>query len=227
MVLPLSRSNYIGYDNKPHNAWKGYYYAQALLEKSSLQRGGNVPFYRGPVLQRGYGLESIFRNVARSVKPSLKEIGKSALTTGLEVLQDMAKGENIKTAAKKRLKESSLAFLDNTVSRIPPRRSIKGITNKQITISSSKPKKCKHHSGEFNDTIFSKLKKERNWKMAKPVHKVLMIAVLRVSIFSYFLLLNRVFKKASLSIIIQSRQSQMVDQWSLTLSHLGGGGFHP
>ena len=65
--------------------------------------------------------------------PSLKEIGKSALTTDLEVLQDVAKGENIKTAAKKRLKKSTLAFLNDTVSRIPSRRSIKGITNKQIT----------------------------------------------------------------------------------------------
>ena len=31
---------------------------------------------------------------------SLKESGKSALTTGLEVLQDVAKGENINSAAK-------------------------------------------------------------------------------------------------------------------------------
>ena len=46
---------------------------------------------------------------------SLKEIGESALTTGLEVLQDVAKCENIKTAARKRLKENSLAFLNDTV----------------------------------------------------------------------------------------------------------------
>ena len=102
-----------------------------------LQRGGNVPFYRGPVLQRGYGLGSIFKSVARSVMPSLKEIGKSAWTTGLEVLQDVAKGENIKTAAKKCLKENSLAFLDDTVSRMSHRKSMKGNTNKQILISSS------------------------------------------------------------------------------------------
>ena len=149
----------MGYDNKPHNAWEDYYYAQAFPEKTSLQRGGNAPFYRGPVLQRGYGLGSIFKSVARSVMPSLKEIGKSALTTGLEVLQDCAKGENIKTAAKKRLKENSLA---DTVSRIAPRKSIKGSAIKQIAISSSKPKKRKHQCGELDDTIFSKLKKERN-----------------------------------------------------------------
>ena len=119
-----------------------YYYAQAFPEESSLQRGGNVPFYRGPVLQRGHGLGSIFQSVARSVVLSLKEIGKSALTTGLEVLQDVAKGENVKIAAKKRLKENSLAFLDNTVSSMAPRKSIKGSTNKQIAFSSSKPKRA-------------------------------------------------------------------------------------
>ena len=91
--------------------------------------------------------------------PSLKEIGKSALTTGLEVLQDVAKGENIKTAAKKHLKENSLAFLNDTVSRMSRRKSIKGNANKQISISSSKPKKRKHRSGELDDTIISKSKK--------------------------------------------------------------------
>ena len=115
----------MGYDNKPDNTWEDYYYAQAFPKEFFLQRGGNVPFYRGPVLQRGYGLGSIFKSVARSVMPSSKEIGTSAFTAGLEVLQDVAKGENIKTAAKKRLKENTLAFLDDTVSRMAPRKSIK------------------------------------------------------------------------------------------------------
>ena len=42
------------------------------------------------------GLGSIFKSFARSVMPSLKEIGNSALTTGLEVSQDVTKGENTK-----------------------------------------------------------------------------------------------------------------------------------
>ena len=161
MVLPLSCLNSVEYYNKPDKSWKDYYYTQAFPEESSLQRGGNVPFYRGPVLQRGYGLGSIFKSVARSVMPSLKEIGKSALTTGLEVLQDVAKGENIKTVAKKRLKENRLAFLDDTVSRMSHRKCIKGNTNKQISISSSKPKKRKHRSGELDDKV-EKRKKLKN-----------------------------------------------------------------
>ena len=136
--MHFNRLDSMRYDNKPDNTWEDYYHAQALPEESSLQRGGNVPFSRGPVLQRGYGLGSIFKSVPRSVMPSFKEIGKSALTTGLEVLQDVTKGENVKAEAKKRLKENSLAFLDNTVSRMAPRKSIKGNANKQIAISSSK-----------------------------------------------------------------------------------------
>ena len=106
MVLPLGHLNSVEYYNKPDNAWKDYYYAQTFPEESSLQRGGNVPFYHRPVVQRGYGFGSIFKSVARSVILSLKEIGKSALTTGLEVLQDVAKRENIKSAAKKRQKKT-------------------------------------------------------------------------------------------------------------------------
>ena len=97
MVFPLTtRLDSIGYVNKPNNTWEDYYYTQVFLEESSLQKGGDVPFYCGPVLQRGCGLGSIFKSVARSIMPSLKEIRKSAL----EVLQDVAAGENIKTAAK-------------------------------------------------------------------------------------------------------------------------------
>ena len=59
----------------------------------------------------------------------------------------------------------------HTVSRMAPRKSIKCNTNKQIAISSSKPKKLKRQYGELSDdTIFSKLKKEK-LRMAKPVQK--------------------------------------------------------
>ena len=89
--------------------------------------------------------------------PSLKEIGKTALTTGLEVLQGVAKGESIKTAAKKRLKENSLAFLDDTVSGIAPRKSIKGSTSKQIAISSSKPNSIRPGGGLGSEARMTKL----------------------------------------------------------------------
>ena len=142
MVLPLGRLNSVEYYNKPHNAWEDYYYPQLSPSRGIFLK--NVPFCRGPVLQRGYCIGSIFKSVARSVMPSLKEIGKSALTTGLEVLQEVAKGENIKNNSKETSERKQSSVFGRYFSRIAPKKSIEGSRNKQIAISSSKPKKRKH-----------------------------------------------------------------------------------
>ena len=39
MALPCTCLNLMGYDNKPHNAWEDYYYAQAFPEESSYKEG--------------------------------------------------------------------------------------------------------------------------------------------------------------------------------------------
>ena len=101
MVFPLTRLDLMGYDNMPDYTWVDYYYAQAFPEESFLRRGGNAPFYHGPLLQRRYGLRSNFKSVAKTAMSSLKGTGKFALTIGLEVLQDVAKGKSVKTMARK------------------------------------------------------------------------------------------------------------------------------
>ena len=137
----------------------------------------------------------MFKSVARSAMPSLKEIGKSALTTGLEVLQDVAKGENIKTAAKKHLKENSLALLDDTVSRLAPRKCIKGSTNKQTQSVHQNLRNVNISLENFMTLYFQSRRKKETEKWPNLFTKILRIAVLRVSIFSCFLLLNRVLKR--------------------------------
>ena len=103
------------------NKWIDYYYGQAypdvqeggnwgdMLEdvhsKISQIGSGKYPIYRAPVLQKGYGIGNLFKSMARTVMPALKEgmktLGKTALQTGMDVMQDVASGENFKTAAKK------------------------------------------------------------------------------------------------------------------------------
>ena len=90
----------MGYDNKPDNTWEDYYYAQAFPEESSLQKGGNVPFCRGPVLQRGYGLGSIFKRVARSVVPSLKKDWKICLDYWFGSIARSGKGQEYQNSGK-------------------------------------------------------------------------------------------------------------------------------
>ena len=66
MILLLTRLSSMGYDNKSDNTWEDYYYAQAFPEESSLQRGGNVPVYRGPDL-----LEDMDSEVFSKVLPEV------------------------------------------------------------------------------------------------------------------------------------------------------------
>ena len=68
-----------------------------------------MPIYRGsPNLQRGYGLGGLLGGLFRKAMPFLKKgaamVGKQALRTGMDIADDVLSGQNIKTAAKRRIK---------------------------------------------------------------------------------------------------------------------------
>ena len=79
-----------------HKLYEQYYVNQAK------QKGGSLPAFHGARFQRGYGLGSIFRGLFRWAMPHLQQgakvIGKKALQTGVNVVQDVLDGDNIKTA---------------------------------------------------------------------------------------------------------------------------------
>lgn len=74
------------------------------------QVGQGMPAFEGPNLQRGYGLGGILGGLFRSAMPLLRRgvraLGKQALKTGVNIAQDALSGQNLRTAAKRRLKES-------------------------------------------------------------------------------------------------------------------------
>ncbi|CAH3033852.1 unnamed protein product, partial [Porites lobata] len=74
------------------------------------QKGGSLPAFHGARFQHGYGLGSIFRGLFRWAMPHLQQgakvIGKKALQTGVNVVQDVLDGDNIKTAVHKRTKQA-------------------------------------------------------------------------------------------------------------------------
>ena len=76
----------------------------------SYQTGNGIKSFRGPVMQRGYGLGGFFKGLARSFAPILKQsiahVGKKALSTGVKVVRDVSQGRNLKEAIKHRGKES-------------------------------------------------------------------------------------------------------------------------
>ena len=90
--------------NPNHELYEQYYVNQAK------QKGGSLPAFHGARFQHGYGLGSIFRGLFRWAMPHLQQgakvIGKKALQTGVNVVQDVLDGDSIKTAVHKRTKQA-------------------------------------------------------------------------------------------------------------------------
>ena len=93
------------------------------------QAGGALPYFAGAQYQRGHGLGSLFSGLLRSAMPLIKRgavaLGKGALKTGVRIAGDVLSGQNIKTAAKRRVTEALLTGL-----RSPPGKRIKRPTAK-------------------------------------------------------------------------------------------------
>ena len=80
-------------------------------------------YYRSPYIQKGYGLGSVFRGVARFFKPLarslvrsvnnpevknvFKTVGKEAFNTGSELLINSLKGNNIETKMDKTIRQAN------------------------------------------------------------------------------------------------------------------------
>ena len=88
------------------------------------QAGGALPYFAGAQYQRGHGLGSLFSGLLPSAMPLIKRgavaLGKGALKTGVRIAGDVLSGQNIKTAAKRRVTDAVLSGL-----RAPPGKRIK------------------------------------------------------------------------------------------------------
>lgn len=98
-------------------AYENYYLRQV---------GQGMPVFEGANLQRGYGLGGILSGLLRSAVPLLKPLlrqgakalGKHAMKTGVSIAQDALAGQNFKSSAKRRLKETGRVMGRQAVSRM-------------------------------------------------------------------------------------------------------------
>jgi len=92
------------------------------MPKTSNQQGGHFPVFHGGRFQRGYGLGSFFKSLARSAMPLMqrgaKTIGKTALTTGMNIARDVMAGDNLATSAKTQLKAAAGQLKRKALTRI-------------------------------------------------------------------------------------------------------------
>jgi hypothetical protein len=79
------------------------------------QAGGMLPAFQGVRYQRGHGFfGKLFSN---SVLPALKFLGKKALSTGVNVAQDMLEGQNIRDSFASRARQSGREVAEEALER--------------------------------------------------------------------------------------------------------------
>ncbi|GBM31277.1 hypothetical protein AVEN_91279-1 [Araneus ventricosus] len=69
-------------------------------EHYTNHKSSGIPYYDGVSFQKGYGLGGIFRAVLPFLVKGGKALGKEALITGTNVINDVVSGEDIKNAVK-------------------------------------------------------------------------------------------------------------------------------
>lgn len=71
------------------------------------QKGrGDFPVHVGVYRQRGYGLGSMFANLARRILPFLKSLAPKLMRTGASLIDDVNKGSSFKDAALRQVPET-------------------------------------------------------------------------------------------------------------------------
>ena len=94
------------------------YYAQ--------QVGGALPYFTGSRVQRGHGFGSLLGDLLRTVAPLIKRgalaLGNRALKTGTQIAGDVLSGQNIRTAAKRRVKIAGNELLQSLLVTPPGKR---------------------------------------------------------------------------------------------------------
>ena len=101
------------------------YYAQ--------QVGGALPYFTGSRVQRGHGFGSLLGGLLRTVAPLIKRgalvLGNRA---GTQIAGDVLSGQNIRTAAKRRVKIAANELLQSLLVT-PPGKRVKRAAPKKRT----------------------------------------------------------------------------------------------
>jgi len=78
--------------------------------KVAVHRGRGIPYFAGPVHQRGHGIGSLFRGLFRFAMPFIKQgakaVGRQALQTGIQVAGDVLENRPVKESVKARMREA-------------------------------------------------------------------------------------------------------------------------
>ena len=118
--------------------------------------GGSIPVFRGARMQRGYGLGGMLKGLFKSAVPLLKQggkvIGKNALQSGLNIAQNVMKGDNLKRASNAEFKKMTKHINSFSPLKKNGRKRHKTSSKAKATITSSKAKR-RRRSPDIFDTL--------------------------------------------------------------------------
>lgn len=99
------------------------------------QTGFGISVYKGRTVMPGSGIGSLFSGLMRTVMPVIKKnaanVGKKLLSTGVNVLADVAGGKNLKQAAGSRFKATGKDLLGDVRNQIVGERASGGRTGRK------------------------------------------------------------------------------------------------
>ena len=85
-----------------------------------------LPAFKGAAYQRGYGIGAIFKELTGTFAPVVKigllNLGKQALQSGVQVLDDFSRGKDVKAAVKRRAVEGAKKMGKKSISRAPTKK---------------------------------------------------------------------------------------------------------
>ena len=124
--------------------------------------------FKGKARQRGYCIDGIFKGLKRTFAPVVKKglgnLGKQALKSGVLVLENVSRREDVKLAIKRHAVEREKNMGKKSINRAPARKIISHMqTVKGIRPTASKKKKV---------SVQSSTKRYSIWKILKdPLHR--------------------------------------------------------
>lgn len=123
--------------------------------------------FHGTPFQRGYGLGSFFQSLKRVAIPFLqkgaKALGRAALNTGLNVAQDVLKGNSLKSSARSRLQQTAKTLKDQALNQLTTQtgRGVKRLKpeafqEKLTLVSTGKVKRAKRAPSRKKNQLLKK-----------------------------------------------------------------------
>ena len=104
-----------------------------------------IPAFKGAARKRDYSIGGIFKGLTRTFTPIVKkgflDLGKQALESGVQVLDNVSRGEDVKVAIKRHAVEGAKKMGKKSINRAPTRETIsrkRTITGSRFTASKKK-----------------------------------------------------------------------------------------